>query len=225
MQKVGPRVAGAELSGETEFADRAEAGLTLARALGQRSKKSVVVGIPRGGLIVAAKIADQLASPRFSLPIGRVVSPSYPELTLGAVVLDGGGRLVIDEDAVRAVSPLPEYLALETERLLAEHLTARRTGRGSVSPMVEGSSVVLVDDGAASGCTAIAAIEWLAAHGAGSITLALPVAPIEIVSRLAALVEKVVCPLSPVPFGWVGHYYRQFSEPTEDELTAALNGT
>ncbi len=205
------------------FRDRREAGERLALRLRPlRGDRAVVLGLSEGGLVVAGEIADILGAPLDILLTGRIEAAGPPPTTLGAV--GEGGLVVWDHDAIRRFDIDPAELA----GLLAEARAglARQVAvyRHTVAPAaIAGRTVVLADDGAATGTTAHTAIGVLRARQARRIVLAVPVAQADVADRLAREVDQFTC-LRPVP--WlhaVGNSYRKFAAVADTEALELLH--
>ncbi|WP_063624606.1 phosphoribosyltransferase [Amycolatopsis orientalis] len=207
------------------FRDRREAG----RALGERlrylqGRHVIVLGLPRGGVVVAREIADILRVPMDILPVRKVGVPGRPELAMGA--LGEGGVLVTDHDVVGACGISPDELAAaaRTERTeLARRIAVYRHGRPPLP--VAGQTVVLADDGVATGSTAHAAVRVLRGRRAGKIILAVPVGPERVLDRLRNEVDQVVCPYSPRSIPSIGQCYDAFPQLHDEEVLDLLDDT
>jgi len=204
------------------FADRRDAGRRLAQALGRyRSVQPVVLGLPRGGVPVAAEVARELGAPLDVLVVRKLGAPGHPEFAVGAVA---SGATVLHDDVVRQLGIPQEYLdrviAQEQEEL-ARRERAYRGSRPAVD--VRGRTVILVDDGLATGATAEAAIRVLRAQGAGPIVLAVPVSAPDTLRRLTPLVDDLVCLSAPLGFRAVSLSYDDFSPTSDDEVLACLH--
>lgn len=203
------------------FADRRDAGNRLATLLARlREQDSIVVAIPRGGVPVAAEVARALHAPLEVTVVRKVGAPSNPEFAIGAVA-EGGVR-VLSEQSVRAAGVSASELRTlvgRAEAELAERLECYRGGRGPAS--VAGRTVILVDDGLATGRSALAAIRSLRARGAGRVVLAVPVAALDSVRALSGEADEIVCVETPADFWAVGFWYEDFA-PTSDEEVATL---
>jgi putative phosphoribosyl transferase len=203
------------------FTDRADAGRRLAVALGHLSGADVVVlALPRGGVPVAAPVARALGAPLDVIIVQKVVVPRYPELALGAVGEDG--VRVANPDVVQAAGVGPEDLRAATDAATARvERRLRSLRKGRPGPRWAGRTVVIVDDGAATGATARAACRVARARGAARVVLALPVAAPDATALLAAEADEVLVLARPAELGAVGAWYGDF-EPTTDEEVAAL---
>ncbi|QNE76366.1 phosphoribosyltransferase [Streptomyces finlayi] len=204
------------------FTDRTTAGLQLAEALRHLAKeRPVVLGLPRGGVPVAFEVARALGAPLDVIVVRKLGVPYRPELGFGAIGEDG--VKVINEEIVRRAG-VSEQEAASVERAEQAELTRRarafRAGRPRVP--LEGRTVILVDDGIATGATAEAACEVVREHGAARVVLAVPVAPPSAVERLRARADDVVCLSAPALFSAVGEWYRDFSQTPDEEVVALL---
>lgn len=203
------------------FADRREAGRLLAPQLKRfEGEDPVVIGLPRGGVPVAFEVARELSAPLDALLVRKIGAPHQPEYGVGAIA-EGGVRLLRREEAeLTGTGPaeLEAVVAAETEELERR----RRLYRGEREPLpVAGRSVILVDDGIATGGTALVAARALRARGAGSVVLAVPVAPPGTAARLAGEFDEVVCLEEPHGFHAVGQFYVDF-DPVGDEQVRGL---
>ncbi len=207
-----------------QYADRADAGRRLAAALGEARLGAVVVlGLARGGMPVAAEVARSLGAPLDVLVVRKLGVPWQRELGVGAVA--EGGEPVVDRGAVAALG----LTSVELGRVQAaerDELTRRvEAYRGNRPPVaVDGRTAVLVDDGLATGGTAIAAVRAVRARGAARVVVAVPVASTEAVERLRREADLVVCPLVPPSFRAVGTWYADFGQVSDAEVVALLTG-
>jgi predicted phosphoribosyltransferase len=208
------------------FADRAEAGRRLGEAVAQRlttRRPLVVLGLPRGGLVVAAEVARRLAAPLDVLVVRKLGVPGRAELAMGAVA---AGTRVLNLDVVRdlAISPATVDAVTAEESRIA---TRREQGYRGLRPAValEGAVAVVVDDGAATGATAAVALRGLRDRPVdrpASVLLAVPVSAPGTLARLGSLADDVVCLHAPVGFTSVGEWYRDFRQVDDDAVQALL---
>jgi len=204
------------------FADRTEAGRRLAALLAPlRDEHPVVLALPRGGVPVAAEVARALGAPLDVIVVRKLGLPFQPELGFGAIG-EGGVRL-IDSDLVRRVG-LSERDIARVEAAEQRELTRRvgqyRDGRAPIA--IEGRTVIIVDDGLATGATARTAMQIARARGARRILLAVPVAPAEAIRELQADADQVVSVVTPPHFVAVGLWYRDFHQTSDREVAALL---
>jgi len=204
------------------FTDRIEAGRALGRSLAQfRGPDTIVVGLPRGGVPVAAEVARALGAPLDVLIVRKVGVPFQPELAMGAIG-ENGVRVVSREVLDAAKVTTPEFATVERrERLELERRAARYRAETPALDL-RGKTVILVDDGLATGSSARAACEVARAHDAAQIVLAIPVAPGESLAQLREVADSVVCLQTPTPFGAVGQFYEDFSAVSDEEVMALL---
>jgi putative phosphoribosyl transferase len=206
----------------TRFADRAEAGRRLAPLLGDVvGADTIVVGLPRGGVIVAAEVARVLGVPLDVIIVQKIGHPDQPELAIGA--LGEHGVRVIEDTAVRSLGITAGLLAQAEERATTELARRVRRFRNGTSPAVLGDHhVVITDDGIATGASAAAACRVARAGNARRVTLAVPVAPRGWESRFADLADDVIAVDTPRSFGSVGRFYKDFAQTTDTEVLDAL---
>jgi putative phosphoribosyl transferase len=208
-----------------QFEDRRDAGRRLAAALQQfRERDPIVVALPRGGVPVAYEIAEAFGAPLDIMLVRKIGAPGHPEYGLGAVVDGHDPQTVLNEEAIRLVQPPAEYLADEQRRQLAEIERRRALYRhGRPALPLQGRTVILVDDGIATGGTVKAALKALSRIGAAHVVLAVPLAPPKILAELVDIADDVVCLASPVPFHAVGIHYRDFEQTGDAEVIALLD--
>lgn len=200
------------------FADRADAGRELAGALdGWRGSDAVVIGIPRGGVVVAAEVSRVLGLPLAVVIVRKLGAPSHEEFAVGAIAEDV--RLVND-DALAAGYATPDQLASVEEQERSE--LKRRTALFAASiEDVSGRPALVVDDGVATGASATVACRSLRARGVGRVVLAVPVAPAEWRPPPDA-VDEYVCLRPQQEFWAVGQFYDDFAQTTDAEVIALL---
>jgi putative phosphoribosyl transferase len=205
------------------FTDRRDAGRRLAERLQHlRGTPVVVLGLPRGGVPVAFEVADALGAPLDVMMVRKLGVPFQRELAMGAIAEDG--VRVLNDEVVRAAGVTAADLARveageRTE--LARRAAAFRGARPRVP--LEGTTVVIVDDGLATGATARAACLAAREHGAERVVLAVPVAPSGWDDQLAGAADEYVCVDAPRRFSAVGEFYRDFSQTTDAEVIACLS--
>lgn len=205
------------------YADRIDAGRRLARHTSHLAGRDlVVVGLPRGGIPVAAEVADALEAPLDVIVVRKLGLPWQPELAMGAIG-EGGIRVVSDDLVARAGVSEQEFAAVEhRERTELERRASRYRPAGEQRIDVAGRTVVVVDDGIATGATARAACLVVRAAGASAVVLATPVAPVDWHDGLDDVADDLVAAATPSPFGAIGRFYRDFSPTTDDEVLACL---
>jgi putative phosphoribosyl transferase len=203
------------------FRDRREAGRRLAERLsGLRASSPLVLGLPRGGVPVAFEVANVLGAPLDVLVVRKLGVPFQPELGMGAVGEDG--VRVLNPDVLRQAGVTETQLAAVEARERAEvEERAVRLRRGRPAISLQGRTVVIVDDGLATGGTARAAVQVARARGADRVVLAVPVAPPDTVAALRRDADDVVAVETPEPFFAIGGWYADFS-PTSDEEVVQL---
>jgi predicted phosphoribosyltransferase len=207
----------------TQFADRQEAGRRLAQELSayEDGEDVVVLGLPRGGVPVAFEVAKALEAPVDVFVVRKLGVPGNPELAMGAIA--SGGVRVLNEDVLLTMSISDEVVERATERE-REKLEKREQIYRGARPQVdiEGKTVLLVDDGLATGATMRAAVGALREHRPGRIVAAVPIAPPETCSELAESVDEVVCLTTPRFFFGVGGAYQDFSQTTNEQVRDLL---
>jgi putative phosphoribosyl transferase len=204
------------------FADRTEAGRLLGRALACREPRDpVVLAIPRGGVVIGVEVARLLHHAPLDIVVPRKLgAPNNPELGIGAIA---EGVVVLDPEMVARLGVSDGYLRQEisAQDREIERRTARyREDRAPVD--LAGRTAIVVDDGIATGGTAVAALRWAGSRGAERVIMAVPVAPPAARSRLDNDAEEVVVLEEPELFYAVGQWYADFSQVTDDEVVAML---
>ena len=212
------------------FRNRADAGRQLAGALVKRWPElaapdrpatPLVLGLPRGGVVVAAEVARRLEAPLDALIVRKIGYPPEPEMAIGAIGPDGKaflqpyvGRLHLTEDMIEG--------AVARTRAEWEARNSLMRG-GRLAPAVAGAVVVLVDDGIATGATAMAALSWLRESGAARVILAVPVGPEQAPETFAGMADDLLCLVTPQDFYAVGQVYQEFAQVSDAEVLRLLN--
>ena len=206
------------------FKNRREAGRQLATALikrGYLSKNTLVLGIPRGGLVVADEVAKALSTALDVIIARKLRAPYQPELGIGAVV--DGNHIVLNEAVVRSVGASQDYLNREIAYQKGESERRLRFYRGGhPAPEVTGKTVIVVDDGIATGYTFRASLESLRQRHPDRLVAAAPVAARDSAEMLKAFADEVVCLYTPVAFYAVGTWYGNFDQTSDEEAAAIL---
>ena len=207
------------------FADRQDAGRRLGVALRERGlgdPNGIVAGIPRGGVVVAAEVAEELGMPLRAIVARKLGAPSQPELAIGALGPDGS--VLLDQSLAQRLRISGEWLARAVEEERRELASRTENFPGVVGrDDVASRLVIAVDDGVATGATAAAVGAWLEHAGAARRVLALPVAPPSTVGRLEAAYDEIVTLAQPPHFVAVGQWYRDFTQTTDDEVVELLS--
>jgi putative phosphoribosyl transferase len=206
------------------FHDRADAGRQLADLLlPYKDSAPIVLGLPRGGVPVAFEIARALHAPLDVALVRKIGAPHHPEVGIGAVVDGGDPQIVLNDEVVRMVEPSTEYIRTTTARELAELERRRKTYRGDTpSPSLADRSVIVVDDGIATGGTVRAVLRGIQRTDPAAVVLAVPVAPWETVESLKKECDHVVCIYAPELFSAVGAYYNDISQTTDAQVVDLL---
>lgn len=206
------------------FADRHDAGQRLAAELkARRLTDPVVLALPRGGVPVGYEVAHALDAPLDVLLVRKLGAPGYEEFGIGAVVDGSQPQIVLNSEAIEMLRVTPAYVAQERDRQLAEIERRRQLYSGTAAPVdVEGRTVILVDDGVATGGTVLVALRALRNASPARIVLAIPVAPPDTLAKLAAEANDVVCLESPSDFRAVGVHYVDFTQTDDEEVIELL---
>jgi len=202
------------------FRDRLDAGRHLAAALVRAELgDAVVVGLARGGVVVAAEVARRLSLPLDALAVRKIGYPFQPEYGIGAVTPGTGGVYVrsaegLDDLALRRVADQAQEKADALDRILHERHRPLELRR---------KTAVLVDDGLATGATMVAAVRWARSRGAGRVVVAVPVGASQSVEALRGEADDIVCPHEERRFGAVGFWYDVFTQVENEEVVALLD--
>jgi putative phosphoribosyl transferase len=205
------------------FRDRAHAGRFLAERLRQYANRPdvLVLALPRGGVPVAHEVAKALQVPMDIFLVRKLGVPGHEELAMGAVA--SGGVRVINEDVVRSLGIPGAAIDRVAEKELIELSRREEAYRGNrPEPEIRGRTVILVDDGLATGSTLRAAAQALATKEPAKIVVAVPIASPDICEALSHEVDEVVCAVTPEPFYAVGRWYDDFDQTTDDDVRALL---
>ena len=205
------------------FRDRRAAGRLLATKLARYAERPdvVVLALPRGGVPVAYEVAQALDTPLDVFVVRKLGLPGHEELAMGAVAT--GGVRVLNEPIVRGLSIPDDVIEAVAAREQAELARRERLYRGDRPPLdVRGRTVILVDDGLATGATMQAAIQALRQLHPARIVVAVPTAALETCDALRAKADDVVCAVTPDPFYAVGLWYEDFSQTSDDEVRELL---
>lgn len=206
------------------FHDRREAGRLLASKLLHFAGRSpLILALPRGGVPVAFEVAKILNGELDLLIVRKLGAPGHPEFGIGAVVDGAHPQLVLNDAIVRQLAISPDYIRAEASRQIAEIERRRTLYRQGMPPLEPaGRTVIVVDDGIATGGTVRAALRGLRKAGPHHLVLAVPVAPPESIAELKAECDETVCLAMPEPFHAVGLHYDDFTQTSDEEVKALL---
>ncbi len=206
------------------FIDRTDAGYQLAELLGGlASEHPIIYALPRGGVQVAIPVARELDAPLDLLIVRKIGAPGYPEVALGAVIDGDEPQMVVNADVYAATGR--DAVGLERARLreLAEIERRRERYLGNRAPLnPAGRTVIIVDDGLATGATARAALAGLRRLGTGKIVLAVPVAPADTIAEMQGEADDIVVVHAPREFWAIGPYYADFHQLSDEETVEML---
>jgi len=204
------------------FKDREEAGKELARALVEfRGKDVVILGMPRGGVVVAKVVAEALGAPLDIVVTRKIAAPGEPEFALGAITQEGD--VIVDSQAAESVGASAEYMQEEVRRKKSEVMERMRSLRGNMPyPSLEGKTVIVVDDGMATGNSMRAAVQSVRRRSPKEVVVSVPVAPHETVAGLSRDGTRVVCLESPRFFFAIGEFYKNFAQVEDSEVKELL---
>ena len=207
------------------FENRTEAGMLLARRLaGLERSHPLILALPRGGVPVAFQVAKALDAQLDLLIVRKIGAPGHEEFGIGAVVDGASPQLVLNQEIVEQLAVSPEYIRAETQRQLAEIERRRAAYCGDRQPIeIEGRTVIVVDDGIATGGTMKAALRGIRKSAPARLILAVPVAPPATIRELQTECDEAVCLATPEPFGAVGAFYRDFRQTSDGEVVTLLD--
>lgn len=206
------------------FQDRCEAGQLLARELDflKGMEDVIILAIPRGGVVVGYEVAKALDAPLDVYITRKIGAPYNPELAIGAVASDGG--VVLDNALVGQLRVPDDYIEAETKRQQKEIERRMAKYQGErPPPELGGKTVVLVDDGVATGATTLVAIRALKKQRPAELILAVPVGPPYTIDRLGGEVDRMVCLATPEPFWAIGRFYVDFTQTSDEEVVTLLD--
>jgi predicted phosphoribosyltransferase len=204
------------------YRDRRQAGIELGRAVEKLAlERPLVLGIPRGGVPVAAEVARAIGAELGVVVARKIGAPWNPELAIGATTANGA--LWLDHEAVALVGANEAWIETERRRQVEEARRREALFDGRHRPSIAGREVVVVDDGIATGSTAIAAVRAVVADRAARVVLAVPVAPPSVVTKLRAIADDVICLHEDPDFLAVGSYYIDFDQVKDAEVKAILD--
>ncbi|MFZ9940976.1 MAG: phosphoribosyltransferase [Luteolibacter sp.] len=205
------------------YKDRFEAGRLLADELAEyaNDKNVIVLGLPRGGVPVASEVAKKIHAPLDVMVVRKLGVPGWEELAMGAIA--SGGVRVLNDEVIRSLHISQKALENEIGIELKELHRRELAYRGHVgAPAVKGRTVLLIDDGIATGSTMRAAIEALRQQGAARIVAAVPVAAADTCIEMEPMVDRLVALMKPEVFGAVGHWYEKFPQVDDAEVRSLL---
>lgn len=203
----------------TRFRDRVDAGRVLARKLDRYRGRPdlLVLALPRGGVPVAFEVARELGAPLDVFVVRKLGMPGHEEYAIGAIA--SGGVRIINEEAITAFGVTDDEIEAVTAAESAElERRERRYRDGRPPPEIAGKTVILVDDGLATGSTMRAAVEALREEGPARLVVAVPTAAPETCHEIGRLVDDMVCAMTPEPFYAVGLWYDDFGQTTDEEV-------
>jgi predicted phosphoribosyltransferase len=206
------------------FTDRRAAGRALAVMLQHYARRNdvIVLALPRGGVPVAFEVARALDAPLDVFLVRKLGTPGQPELAMGAIA--SGGIRVLNDDVVRWLAIPPDQIDAVARQ--EQHELERREAvyrKGTTVPPLTGRTVLLVDDGLATGSTMRAAVQAVKQQQPARVIVAVPVGASDTCDELRAVADEVICARTPTPFAAVGQWYLDFVQTTDDEVRALLS--
>lgn len=206
-----------------KFADRQDAGIMLAKYLGMYANQSnaIVLALPRGGVPVAYETALALSLPLDIFIVRKLGVPGYEELAMGAIA--SGNTVIFNEPLIRQLNLNQSDIDLVLQKEQEELVRRERLYRGNRSfPSLSNKTVILVDDGIATGASIKAAVAALRKYHPASIVIAVPVAAPDSCAEMAKIADTIICPLRPMNFNAVGMWYDNFSQVSDQEVISLL---
>lgn len=206
------------------FADRTDAGLQLAKKLKHYAGKGVfILALPRGGVVIGSEIARIISAPLDVLIVRKIGFPGQEELAIGAV--SETGSVVLNQQLIYASGVTTKYIEDEIAKHSDEIQRRIRLYRdGRPLEKLEGKTIILVDDGVATGATMKVTIAALKGQNVAKLIVAIPVSPITTADELKTMADEFICLSTPPDFISVGNYYKKFYQVTDDEVVEILNG-
>lgn len=207
-----------------QFSNRRDAGRQLAAALQEHPfADPIVLALPRGGVPVGYEVAHTLHAPLDVLLVRKLGAPGYEEFGIGALVDGADPHVVLNEDAIEMLRVPPTYIEQETDRQLVEVERRRKLYCGNTkAAAVDGRTVIIVDDGVATGGTVLVAIKAIRDSSAERVVVAVPIAPPDTLAKLTREADEVVCLFSPTDFRAVGAHYTDFEQTSDAEVIELL---
>ena len=209
---------------DPEFADRHEAGRRLGAALAHlKGSDALVLALPRGGVPVGLEVAKAIDAELDVLIVRKIGSPWQEELGIGAIVDGEHPQIIVNDEIAQMVGADKGYIDRESKRQLAEVERRKRAYRGDrPNPVVKDRTVVVVDDGIATGGTMKVALRAMRQRSPARLIMAVPLAPSDSLAELASECDEVVCLAQPTPFFAIGGHYADFRQTTDDEVVRLL---
>ena len=208
------------------YTDRTEGGQTLAASLAHHAGRAdlLVLGLPRGGVVTAAPVAEALGAALDVMLVRKLGVPGREELAMGAIAT--GGARVLNESVIESLGIDNDTIKTVADREQRELERRQQTYRGSrANPTIRDRAVILVDDGLATGSTMRAAARAVRQQQPAHLTVAVPVAPWDTLLRLREehdVIDEVICPATPEPFFGVRQWYQHFEQTTDEQVRAIL---
>lgn len=206
-----------------KYSNRRQAGKVLASHLEKfKDSNSIILGLPRGGIPVAFEVAKALRLPMDVFIVRKLGVPGYEELAMGAIA--SGGIFFINQDLVKSLNISSSDIEHVIEEEMRELKRREKVYRGDRPlPGLKNKTVILIDDGIATGASMKAAMEAIKTQQPASLVIAIPVADPSICKEFADLVDEVICPLQPYRFQAVGLWYEDFTQTSDDEVINLYN--